>query len=640
MASTSPAPSAAVEALLLLAKGFVARGQPVLAIKCYLAICQSKHELPAVEAFAHVRLGRLLLDHSHNVLEAQQALSKAQLLLERTTGNFELKCEALSGLGRCKRCLRRTRHEQQTYARAITLCRAALATSDRLSAQQWLLHFHLRAARLYMSTADSVGSAVEALETSVKLAAEANSPLAQALCQLFKAQLLMTDDSRQAETAHQALDACQAILDCQASQPQQQQVSADGAAMASDISAQLRLHHALLRCLLLLSQGSIATLAATASNLSESSRQGNMDQAVRNLQDLFTAAMANPWGYEWLSPPAVAALVHLVSACMLRPSGKLSKALAHLEAGQRDIAECLDKLKIKLKAGQSALSDCSLEECKALLALKVLLTESTIRIQLLQHALPGALAALTGLNQLLAGYPSILQAFVPSVQMLLGHYATACGETTAAASHFSRVACDEAVSPQMRRLAMLHACLAEANSQQPNWVGRAQALLATSAQHQEQPSSESLLEKGLRHLVSGLMQLAEGDEAGGKVALSRALKLAHGELGDHQMVSQVLNALAPVHLGRGDVEGATSMLTSSFTLAHDMKDLPSQIASLQCMDALHARQAATGFQAAADKRPANQEYMQGKLDAWSAGVQRVQQAESGTPHAALLASAE
>ena len=58
------------------------------------------------------------------------------------------------------------------------------------------------------------------------------------------------------------------------------------------------------------------------------------------------------------------------------------------------------------------------------------------------------------------------------------------------------------------------------------------------------------------------------------------------------------------------------------------------------MDALHARQAATGFQAAADKRPANQEYMQGKLNAWSAGVQQVQQTKSGTPHAALLASAD
>ena len=76
-----------------------------------------------------------------------------------------------------------------------------------------------------------------------------------------------------------------------------------------------------------------------------------------------------------------------------------------------------------------------------------------------------------------------------------GHYATACGESTSAALHFSRVACDEAVSPQMRRLAVLHACVAEANGRHSIWVGRAQALLATSAQHQEQPLSESLLEK-------------------------------------------------------------------------------------------------------------------------------------------------
>ena len=77
MASCGPAPSAAVDALLVLAKGFVARGQPWQAIKCYTAVCQSKHELPVVEAQANVRLGWLLLDHSHNVLEAQQALSKA-----------------------------------------------------------------------------------------------------------------------------------------------------------------------------------------------------------------------------------------------------------------------------------------------------------------------------------------------------------------------------------------------------------------------------------------------------------------------------------------------------------------------------------------------------------------------------------
>ena len=102
----------------------------------------------------------------------------------------------------------------------------------------------------------------------------------QALCQLFKAQLLMADDSRQAQPADQALEAAGAILrQCQESEQQQQQGAplhqqqATGVAgRGSGILAQLRLHHALLRCLLLLSQGSIATLAATTLNTAAGER--------------------------------------------------------------------------------------------------------------------------------------------------------------------------------------------------------------------------------------------------------------------------------------------------------------------------------------------------------------------------------
>ena len=79
-----------------------------------------------------------------------------------------------------------------------------------------------------------------------------------------------------------------------------------------------------------------------------------MAQAVRDLQELHAAAATEPWGYEWLAPPAVAALVHLVAACMLRPSGKVPQALAHLEAGQQLIAESLQHLGVRLKVRMSA----------------------------------------------------------------------------------------------------------------------------------------------------------------------------------------------------------------------------------------------------------------------------------------------
>lgn len=70
-------------------------------------------------------LNEILTQHEGYMLIMQQ------LLLERGSGNFELKCEALSGLGRCQKCLRRARQQQQTYTRAIILCTAALNTPDR-----------------------------------------------------------------------------------------------------------------------------------------------------------------------------------------------------------------------------------------------------------------------------------------------------------------------------------------------------------------------------------------------------------------------------------------------------------------------------------------------------------------------------
>ena len=79
--------------------------------------------------------------------------------------------------------------------------------------------------------------------------------MVQALCQLFKAQLLMANDSRQAQASYGSLDACLAAL---------QSATSEGMGTSETMIAQVRLHQALLRCLLLLSQGSIATLAATS----------------------------------------------------------------------------------------------------------------------------------------------------------------------------------------------------------------------------------------------------------------------------------------------------------------------------------------------------------------------------------------
>ncbi len=78
-------------------------------------------------------------------------------------------------------------------------------------------------------------------------------------------------------------------------------------------------------------------------------RQGGMAQTVEDLQNLYRAAVAEPWSYEWLPISCVAILVHLVSASMLRPSGKLSAASAQLQAGLQLVDESLATERIDLQ---------------------------------------------------------------------------------------------------------------------------------------------------------------------------------------------------------------------------------------------------------------------------------------------------
>ncbi len=78
------------------------------------------------------------------------------------------------------------------------------------------------------------------------------------------------------------------------------------------------------------------------------------------------------------------------------------------------------------------------------------------------------------------------------------------------------------------------------------------------------------------------------------------------------------------------------MLTSSFTLAHNMKDLTSQITALHGMDLLHRQQAANGSLPSPDKQAANLQYLEGKLKLWSTRLHETLLIDDGRGHAALL----
>ncbi len=55
-------------------------------------------------------------------------------------------------------------------------------------------------------------------------------------------------------------------------------------------------------------------------------------------------------------------------------------------------------------------------------------------------------------------------------------------------------------------------------------------------------------ERCVVQISAALLRLRQGDDASAKHLLSKALKLAHGRLQNHQMVSQILTCMAPIHV--------------------------------------------------------------------------------------------
>ena len=149
---------AAVEALSILAKGFLTSQQTSQAVKCLEAICRSSVLMPVPAAKARLWLAQVLLQHTQNIAEATQHLQQAvsawqsyciqffeplhrastqkcvalqQFCLKQVHACHPLKCEVLSELGQCHRYLARHKLELQQYERGIEVTTTGNPSSDK-----------------------------------------------------------------------------------------------------------------------------------------------------------------------------------------------------------------------------------------------------------------------------------------------------------------------------------------------------------------------------------------------------------------------------------------------------------------------------------------------------------------------------
>lgn len=74
------------------------------------------------------------------------------------------------------------------------------------------------------------------------------------------------------------------------------------------------------------------------------------------------------------------------------------------------------------------------------------------------------------------------------------------------------------------------------------------ALTALGDLHASTDADLGYGERALLQVAVALLKLQQGDAADAKVKLSKALKLAHSKLQNHQLVSQILIFMAPIQV--------------------------------------------------------------------------------------------
>jgi MAternally-affected-uncoordination protein len=156
-------------------------------------------------------------------------------------------------------------------------------------------------------------------------------------------------------------------------------------------------------------------------------------------------------------------------------------------------------------------------------------------------------------------------------------------------------------APATRDLACVCGALSELADGSPEAVSRALNLVrpvtrrhedaaAAASAAADEAAAPNYAYQAAALFVSGYAALRQGGASQeAKPKLSRALKLAHSQCCNHQLVAQSLSLIGTVVLDTrgGDLGQSLDMLQSSFTLSKAQEDMPAQLGCLGGLLRLH-----------------------------------------------------
>ena len=627
-----------VDALMHLAREFEEDDCPLQAIKCYEAICDKNHltVLPLPEARARLAVSNLLLTYTDNIHRAKTHLETTQMLLRNVHGYEPLKCGTFSGLSRCYRLMGPDLRRQQTDAVQKGLDMSRVAANRQPDERAWLTwqhHFLLEKAQLKMSAGDfrlaqktlaeGLVSATRALMPRARLVF-ALAQLQRAVAQRAAGNGAGADESSAAKDADEALAALE---------------QAEGTRGTSVVA--MRLHHRVLRALSRLAGGDVAGAAGDPAEIRALVKAAN------------EAGDVNALGaeYRWLPAPAVRALARLLSAEAVRPLGQFADARRELEAAMAECDEALNVLGVLPEGGNAIAAREAEDAALAEAAEAAAMSPSGRRQKGASHSAPpppsrqwvgsevdlslrtGAdaspylairlltLQALVGMDltackfedganraecmrAMVEAYPRTLRQTAASADLAEGQVLHSLGRHEEAATRFAAAAetAEAFGTPATRDLACVCGALTELSDGSPQAMSRALNLVRpVVARHEAMNAEAAAGEKdasaapNYAHqaaalFVTGYATLLQGEEAQvAKPKLSRALKLAHSQCCNHQLVAQSLSLIGTIVLDTrgGDLSQSLDMLQSSFTLSKAQEDMPAQLGCLQSLLRLH-----------------------------------------------------
>ena len=249
-------------------------------------------------------------------------------------------------------------------------------------------------------------------------------------------------------------------------------------------------------------------------------------------------------------------------------------------------------------------------DAKPYLHIRMLALQGLVGADLTATKLSLAAARTEQMRAMVESYPRTLRGYASVADHAEGQVLHSLGMHEEAAARFAAAAAAaESFGPDaMRDIAAVCGGLSELAEGSPGGISRAldlvrpvlkrhEAMQAAAVAGADEKTGEkdasalpNFAHQAAALFVSGYANIVKGDAAQeAKPKLSKALKLAHTQCCNHQLVAQSLSLIGTIVLDTrgGDLSQSLDMLQSSFTLSKAQEDMPAQLGCLDSLLRLH-----------------------------------------------------